>query len=506
MTPFPSKKYVEMPEIVYGLNLGEWSESVFGVENMERGYRTTQTLQCNSCKNKTKVQYSCYCKAITTVREPNFLSSFLAWYHHAFIFSYSTTTCCWSGFSRHLPRPPNPSRGNRPNPSFGSTAWCSARPRKRINKSCKKGWRNKKKLRNCIARRFYHVTCMTRFYDWSSMNRTSDWPWWAVLLVNKNWSQQAQNLGLIWIMPNDETNPEIFSCSAHVLNGPKPVELSRCVVFGILSDRITFFSSPCAGRLKHLWRQPGFPKNKANWYTLQTSNPSEILATRVTKQATLTWDVGQQWLVNLQKYWPKISCTICFPVQKGDIIHISAGGGFLLTTVYQGGIIILQLAGACYSTVFGKDNLFICRKKALVASDSPQDQKHHPCKLNSTCREAPFLRAKILGDAKKTNLLGPWSTWSSLPLQGTQAPPLSPSHHLSPVQAPGLRLRGFWKAWALGALGVLLCCMLVIGFGDWDAHMMCMIHYRMVGWVLDLSEMGIPVDYTMTVTLWRLIV
>lgn len=226
MTPFPSKKYVEMPEIVYGLNLGEWSESVFGVENMERGYRTTQTLQCNSCKNKTKVQYSCYCKAITTVREPNFLSSFLAWYHHAFIFSYSTTTCCWSGFSRHLPRPPNPSRGNRPNPSFGSTAWCSARPRKRINKSCKKGWRNKKKLRNCIARRFYHVTCKTRFYDWSSMNRTSDWPWWAVLLVNKNWSQQAQNLGFIWIMPNDETNPEIFACSAHVLNGPKPVELS----------------------------------------------------------------------------------------------------------------------------------------------------------------------------------------------------------------------------------------------------------------------------------------
>lgn len=163
---------------------------------------------------------------------------------------------------------------------------------------------------------------MTRFYDWSSMNRTSDWPWWAVLLVNKNWSQQAQNLGFIWIMPNDETNPEIFACSAHVLNGPKPVELSRCVVFGILSDRITFFSSPCAGRLKHLWRQPGFPKNKANWYTLQTSNPSEILATRVTKQATLTWDVGQQWLVNLQKYWPKISCTICFPAQKGEIIHI----------------------------------------------------------------------------------------------------------------------------------------------------------------------------------------
>ena len=176
---------------------------------------TEQSKPCNATPAKTrlKVQYSCYCKAITRVREPNFLSSFLAWYHHALILSYNLLLI-WL-----LPSPSTTTKPFLCGFSPESVLWFDSlmfrqaqEANQQVLQKCKKGWRNKKKLRNCIARRFSSCNLHDKIlWPWSSMNRTGKLARArAVLLVNKNWSQQAQNLGFIWIMPNDETNPEIF--------------------------------------------------------------------------------------------------------------------------------------------------------------------------------------------------------------------------------------------------------------------------------------------------------
>ena len=280
-------------------------------------------------------------------------------------------------------------------------------------------------------------------------------------------------------MPNDETNPEIFSCSAHVLNGPKPVELSRCVVFGCFLGSCQIGSPFFRRHVLDVWNifegNLGSPKIKPigtpfRLPTLQRSLPHGL----PNKPPSHEMLGNSDWLTyrNTDRRYPVPSVFL----RKKGILSISTGAGFLLTTVYQGGIIILQLAGACYSTVFGKDNLFICRKKALVTSDSPQDQKHHPCKHNSTCREAPFLRAKILGDAKKTNLLGPWSTWSSLPLQGTQAPHHLTMFHQSRPQVCGSEASGKRGRSERSAFSYASLCI-------W-----CAWYIQNGWWVLDLSN------------------